>query len=112
MHTSRGWTLNLNWSDKKSNNKELTWLVCNKFSASNFCTVVHHFFFSACHVLKTWFELSGVKLHRNNLKGNKNYFEVSGRFELLGVHCIATKSAFYFKLAFLKKLFTNEKTII
>ena len=88
MHTSRGWTLNLKWSDKKSNNKELTWLVCNKFSASDFCTVVHHFFFSACHVLKTWFELSGVKLYRNNLKGNKNYFEVSGRFELSRVRVI------------------------
>ena len=45
MHTSQGWTLNLKWRDKKSNNKELTRLFCNKFSASDFCTVVHHFFF-------------------------------------------------------------------
>ena len=88
MLTSQGWTLNLKWGDKKSNNKELTWLFCNKFCASDFCTVVHHFFFPACHVLKTWFELSGVKLYRNNLKGNKNYFEVSGRFELSRVRVI------------------------
>ena len=40
-------------------------------------------FFTTCHALKTWFELSRVKLYRNGLKGNKNYFDrVSGRFEL------------------------------
>ena len=40
-------------------------------------------FFSTCHALKTRFELSRVKLYRNDLKGNKNYFEFnSGRFEL------------------------------
>ena len=31
------------------------------------------FFFSTCRVLKMWFELSRVKLYRNDLKGNKNY---------------------------------------
>ena len=64
--------------DKKSNDKELTRLFWNKFSASNFCTVAHRFFFLllTCHVLKTWFELSRVKSYRNNLKGNKNYFEL------------------------------------
>ena len=31
-------------------------------------------FFSNFHALKTWFELSRVKLYRNDLKGNKNYF--------------------------------------
>ena len=36
------------------------------------------FFFPTCHALKTWFELSKVKLYRNNLKGNKNYFELAG----------------------------------
>ena len=35
-------------------------------------------FFSTCHALKTRFDLSRVKLFRNDLKGNKNY----GRFEL------------------------------
>ena len=34
--------------------------------------------FPTCQVLKTWFELSRVKLYRNNLKGNKNYFELPG----------------------------------
>ena len=34
-------------------------------------------FFPTCHALKTWFELSRVKLYRNNLKGNKNYFELT-----------------------------------
>ena len=31
--------------DKKSNDKELTQLFWNKFSALDFCTVVHRFFF-------------------------------------------------------------------
>ena len=40
-------------------------------------------FFSTCHALKTRFELSRVKLFRNDLKGNQNYLEFhSGRFEL------------------------------
>ena len=40
-------------------------------------------FFSTCHALKTRFELSRVKLFRNDLKGNKNYLEFhGGRFEL------------------------------
>ena len=28
--------------------------------------------------LKTWFELSRVKLYINDLRGNKNYFELAG----------------------------------
>ena len=74
--------------DKKSNSKEWTQFFCNKISASDFCTVVHRFFFPTCHALKKWFELSGVTLYGNNLKGNKNYFEVSGRFELSRVGVI------------------------
>ena len=35
-------------------------------------------FFSNFHVLKTWFEFLRIKLYRNNLKGNKNYFELAG----------------------------------
>ena len=35
-------------------------------------------FFPTCHTLMTWFELSRVKLSRNELKGNKNYFELAG----------------------------------
>ena len=38
-----------------------------------------HFFFSRLVTrCKTWFELSRVKLYRNDLKGNKNYFELVG----------------------------------
>ena len=37
-----------------------------------------HRFFPTCHVLNTWFELSRVKLYRNNQKGNKNCFELAG----------------------------------
>ena len=46
---------------------------------STFWTVVHlvHFF-STCQARKAWFELSRVNLYRNDLKGNKNYFELAG----------------------------------
>ena len=30
---------------------------------------------STWHALKTWFEFSRLKLYRNDLKANKNYFE-------------------------------------
>ena len=33
--------------------------------------LTHFFFFSICHALKTWFELSRIKLYRNDLKGKK-----------------------------------------
>ena len=41
-----------------------------------FWTTVHSFL-STCHALKTWFELTRVKLHTNDL-GIKNYFELAG----------------------------------
>ena len=41
-------------------------------------TLVRGIFFPTCHALKTWFELSRVKLSRNDLRGNKNYFELAG----------------------------------
>ena len=34
--------------------------------------------FWTCHALKTWFELSRVKLFRNDLKENNIYFELAG----------------------------------
>ena len=41
------------------------------------------YFFLTCQVLKARFELSRVNLYRNDLKGNENYFELTGsRFEL------------------------------
>ena len=50
-----------------------------------------HSFFLTCHVLITWFELSRVKLYRNDLKADKDYFELAGGssyrgFELLRVN--------------------------
>ena len=41
-------------------------------------TVVHTFSIDLSRALKTWFELSRLKLYRNHLKGNKNYFELAG----------------------------------
>ena len=35
-------------------------------------------FSRTCHTLITWFELSRVKLYGNDLKANKNYFELAG----------------------------------
>ena len=34
--------------------------------------------FSTFQALKTWFELLRVNLHRSELRGNKNYFELAG----------------------------------
>ena len=59
---------------KKRKDKELTWLFWNKFNVLDFSTLF--FFFPTCHALKAWFELSRVKLYWNDLKGNKNYFEL------------------------------------
>ena len=45
-------------------------------------------------MIKKWFELSRLKLYRNCLKGNENYFELAGvssyqEFDLWEVDCIA-----------------------
>ena len=56
----------------KSKDKELTRLFWNKIQ----CFVLQYtVFFPARQALITWLELSRVKLYRNDLKGNKNYFE-------------------------------------
>ena len=36
-----------------------------------------HGFFPVWSRVLTWFELSRVELYRNDLKGNKNYFELA-----------------------------------
>ena len=41
-------------------------------------TLVRGIFFPTCHELKTWFQLSRVKLSRNDLRGNKTYFVKAG----------------------------------
>ena len=56
----QGWTLNLNWSDKKD--KELTRLFRNKFNSIQSFGPQCNVFFPTCHALKTWFEISRVKL--------------------------------------------------
>ena len=43
-----------------------------------FQTSVHCFFLVTFHMLKTGMELSRVKLNGNDLKGNKNYFQLAG----------------------------------
>ena len=40
------------------------------------------FVFSSSEGLKTWFELSRVKIYRNDLRGKQKLLRVSGRFEL------------------------------
>ena len=46
-----------------------------------------------CQALKAWFKLSRVKLYRNYLKGNENYFELTGsRFELSRVRVTEGKT--------------------
>ena len=39
---------------------------------------MHCLYFPTCHGLKTWLELSRVKLCRSDLKENKNYLELAG----------------------------------
>ena len=59
----------MNWSDKKVKTNNL--LGC--FEINSMCS--EHGSFPD---LSTWFELSRVKLYRNELKGKKNYFELAG----------------------------------
>ena len=66
----------LEW--QKSKDKELTWLLWNKFNVLDFST--ERFFFLTFHAPITWFKLSRVKLYRNDLKGNKNYLELAGGY--------------------------------
>ena len=62
---------------------DLNWTIHGCFERNSMFWTPVHCLFSTCHALKTWFELSRVKLYRNGPEGNKNYFDrVSGRFEL------------------------------
>ena len=66
------WTLNLNWSEKIVKTKNLFW---NIFNVSDFSTP-----FLSRQLLRVYnmVLVIGVKLYRNDLKGNKNYFELVG----------------------------------
>ena len=71
------WTLYSNWTEKKRKDKH--YMVVKIISV--FRTAVH--FFPTCQALKAWFKLLRVNLYRNDLKGNKNYFKLTGpRLEL------------------------------
>ena len=61
-----------NWTDKKGKTKN-TRLLWNKTNVLSCCSL----HFPTNHELETWFEFSRVKLYRNDLKGNKNYFELA-----------------------------------
>ena len=56
----QGWALNLNWSDKKD--KELTRLFRNKFNSIQCFGPQCNVFIPTCHALKTWLQISRVKL--------------------------------------------------
>ena len=70
----------------KSKDKKLPRLFWNKFKTSE------HSFFPACHALKTWFELSRVKLYRNDPKRNKNFFQLAGGLSSRGSNYSKRKS--------------------
>lgn len=67
-----GWILNLKWSDIKEKTKN--WHGCfydiKSDNVADFSTL---FFILTCCTLKTWFELSRVRLYRNDLQGNKTW---------------------------------------
>ena len=69
------WTLNLNWSDKKVKTKNL--LGCFEIN-SMFRTSVHGFLPDLSRAYIDGSSISRVKLYRNELRGNKNYFEIAG----------------------------------
>ena len=86
------WTLYLNWTEKKGKTNT-TWLL-KLFQ----CFGLLYTFFRLVRRLNksflykftldnlnhaAWFKLSRVNLYRNDLKGNENYFKLTGsRFEL------------------------------
>ena len=48
-------------------------------------------FFSICHALETWCELSRVTLYRNDRKGNKKYLELAGGWSYQGFKLLRVK---------------------
>ena len=77
----------LQWPKK---GKTKNWHDCFEMN-SMFWTSVHCFFFPTCHALKAWFELSRVKLYWNDLKGNKNYFELRVGLSYRGFELLRVK---------------------
>ena len=63
----------------------LNWILSKKYRQRihgkinpMFRTAEHRLIFSTCRALENQCEFSKVKLFRNDLKGNKNYFELAG----------------------------------
>ena len=81
------------WTEGNKKVTKKNWHGCFEINSVLWTSVQWYivFFCLTCHdLLKTWFELLRVKLRRNNLKGNKNYFELAGGssyrgFELMRV---------------------------
>ena len=71
----QAWTLNLNWSDKIVKTRNL--LGCFEIN-SMFRTSVHGFLPDLSRAYIDGSSISRVKLYRNELRGNKNYFEIAG----------------------------------
>ena len=63
--------IELDWKKVKTKKAQLFW---NEFNFLDCGTL----FFFTFRMFKTWFELLRVKLYRNDLKGNKNYFKLAG----------------------------------
>ena len=61
-------------------------------------------------MLKTWFELSGVKLYRNNLKGNKR-FELS-RVRVIGSPLYSHKVSILFQVSIFKEIIYNNIKVL
>ena len=70
----------MNWSEQKGKTKNF--LGCLEIN-SMFRTSVHDFF-PTCHELTTWFELSRVKLYRNELKGRRRETIITSSYILVG----------------------------
>ena len=47
--------------------------------------------FSTCQALKAWFGLSRMNLYRNDLRGNKNYFELARGLSYRGFELLRVK---------------------
>ena len=73
-----GWTLDLNWSDKKSKDKELTPLFWNNFKVSVFRTRSFADLSRAYNMVRV---IEG-KIVEKWAEGKQNLLRVSGRFEL------------------------------
>ena len=81
----QGWTLSLNRSDIKVKTKK--WH--GYFEINSMSRTLRHSFFS--RLVTCQFKSLRVKLYRNDLKGNKNYFELTGGLSYQGFELTRVK---------------------